>query len=58
MRNVRKLYNLSEEVKFCKKCVMSNQGPRIVFDEEEGKEKWRMEVKKASVINLFLQLSW
>lgn len=26
-------YNLPAEVKFCKKCVMSNQRPRITFDE-------------------------
>ena len=32
-KDVIKLYNLPEEVKFCKKCVMSNQRPRIVFDE-------------------------
>ena len=25
-------YNLPKEVKFCKKCVMSNQRPRISFD--------------------------
>ena len=25
---------LPEEVKFCKKCVVSNQRPRIVFDNE------------------------
>lgn len=28
-----KLYNLPEEVKFCKKCTISNQRPRITFDE-------------------------
>ncbi|MBW1781639.1 MAG: N-acetyl sugar amidotransferase [Deltaproteobacteria bacterium] len=30
----RQLAQLPEEVVFCKKCVMSNQRPRIVFDEE------------------------
>lgn len=31
--DVRRQYNLPEKVKFCKKCVMSNQRPRITFDE-------------------------
>ena len=26
-------YKLSEKVEYCKKCVLSNQGPRIAFDE-------------------------
>jgi len=30
----RRLSNLPKEVKYCKKCVISNQRPRIVFDEE------------------------
>jgi len=33
-RNVIKLYNLPAEVKFCKKCTISNQRPRIIFDKE------------------------
>ena len=32
-RNTIKLYNLPTEVKFCKKCTISNQRPRITFDE-------------------------
>ena len=32
-RNVQAIYNLPTKVKFCKKCTMSNQRPRIVFDE-------------------------
>lgn len=32
-RNVRKLYSLPEKVRFCKKCTISNQRPRIVFDD-------------------------
>ncbi len=32
-RNLIKKYNLPEEVKFCKKCTISNQRPRITFDE-------------------------
>lgn len=33
-RNLIQMYNLPEEVKYCKKCTMSNQRPRITFDEE------------------------
>jgi len=32
-QNSKELYKLPDEVKFCKNCVMSNQRPRIVFDE-------------------------
>lgn len=32
-RDLIKLYNLPREVKFCKKCTISNQRPRISFDE-------------------------
>ena len=32
---LRQLENIPEEVKYCKKCVVSNQRPRIVFDEED-----------------------
>ena len=32
--NVSEKYNLPKDVKFCKKCVISNQRPRIVFDNE------------------------
>ncbi len=32
-RNLIKQYNLPEEVVFCKKCTVSNQRPRIKFDE-------------------------
>jgi len=32
-KNVLKLYNLPIEVIYCKKCVMSNQRPRITFNE-------------------------
>ena len=27
-----KIYNLPSEIKFCKKCTISNQRPRIKFD--------------------------
>jgi N-acetyl sugar amidotransferase len=32
-RNVQNLYNLPDEIKFCTECTMSNQRPRIIFDE-------------------------
>jgi len=32
-RDLIKLYNLPCEIKFCKKCTVSNQRPRITFDE-------------------------
>ena len=32
--NIKEKYNLPDEVRFCKKCVMSNQRPRIVFDDD------------------------
>jgi len=33
-RNIQELYNLPTEVEFCKKCTISNQRPRITFDEK------------------------
>jgi N-acetyl sugar amidotransferase len=33
-RDVQAMYNLPTEVKFCKKCTISNQRPRISFDDE------------------------
>jgi hypothetical protein len=33
-RDVIGLYNLPKEVKFCQKCVISNQRPRISFDKD------------------------
>jgi len=32
-KNTQERYNLPSEVKFCKKCTISNQRPRIQFDE-------------------------
>ena len=32
-RDLITLYNLPHEIKFCKKCTISNQRPRITFDE-------------------------
>ena len=34
-RNLIKMYGLPEKVLFCKKCTISNQRPRITFDENE-----------------------
>ena len=33
-KNTQERYNLPTEVKFCAKCTISNQRPRITFDEE------------------------
>lgn len=33
-RDVKELYKLPDEILFCKKCVVSNQRPRIIFDKE------------------------
>lgn len=33
-RDVRKMYNLPSEVRYCKKCTVSNQRPRITFDDQ------------------------
>ena len=33
-QNVIKKYNLPKEVKFCKLCAISNQRPRIIFDDK------------------------
>ncbi len=34
-RNLLKMYNLPEQVKFCKRCTISNQRPRISFDKND-----------------------
>ena len=31
--NLKKIYSLSDEILYCKKCTISNQRPRITFDE-------------------------
>lgn len=33
-KNTQKIYNLPTEVKYCKKCTISNQRPRISFDKD------------------------
>ena len=50
----RQLNELPTEVKFCRKCVMSNQRPRIVFDEEGvcGACRWAEEKEKGVDWNL------
>ena len=50
-KNVLKKYNLPTEIKFCKKCVMSNQRPRIVFDEEGVCSACRFSEHKHNGIN-------
>jgi len=40
-----------EEIKFCKRCVISNQRPRIVFDDEGVCSACRYAEKKKSEIN-------
>lgn len=48
--NVRERYNLPEEVRFCKSCTISNQRPRITFDEHGVCSACRYaEYKKANV---------
>ena len=32
-KDTKKKYNLPTDIKFCKKCAISNQRPRITFDE-------------------------
>ena len=45
----KQLATLPETVKFCKRCVISNQRPRIVFDEKGicGPCNWFEEKKKS-----------
>ena len=33
-KNTKERYNLPDDIKFCKKCTISNQRPRISFDEK------------------------
>ena len=50
-RNTKQKYNLPDDVKFCKKCVISNQRPRITFDEEGVCSACRFSEHKNSGIN-------
>jgi len=47
--DIQKKYNLPTEVKFCKKCVISNQRPRISFDKEGVCSACRFAEKKAQI---------
>ncbi|HYD03338.1 MAG TPA: N-acetyl sugar amidotransferase [Alphaproteobacteria bacterium] len=50
-KDVVKKYNLPTEVKYCKKCVISNQRPRIRFDAEGICSACRYAEKKANKID-------
>ena len=50
-KNVQENYGLPDKVKFCKRCVVSNQRPRIVFDDEGVCSACRFAEKKKNVIN-------
>lgn len=50
-KNLIELYHLPEEVKYCKKCTMSNQRPRITFDEEGVCSACRFAEKKQHEID-------
>ena len=49
--DIQTKYNLPTEVKFCKKCVISNQRPRIQFDEEGVCSACRYWERKATDID-------
>jgi len=50
-KNTKLLYNLPEEVSFCKKCTISNQRPRITFDADGVCSACRFAEFKGSKIN-------
>ncbi len=50
-KNVEKMYNLPKEIRYCKKCTMSNQRPRITFDEEGVCSACRFAERKQSFID-------
>ena len=50
-KDVRKRYNLPEEIKFCKKCTISNQRPRITFDSEGVCSACKFSIFKRNRIN-------
>lgn len=51
MHKVQQKYNLPEEVKFCTRCVVSNQRPRITFDKNGVCSACQYSDKKKNVIN-------
>lgn len=50
-RDIQQLYNLPTEVRYCRNCVISNQRPRIRFDEEGVCSACRFAQKKSSAID-------
>ena len=50
-KNLIEMYNLPREVKYCKRCTMSNQRPRITFDEEGICSACRFAEKKQNEID-------
>lgn len=49
-KNTQQRYNLPDKVKYCKKCTISNQRPRITFDEHGVCSACRFaEIKKKSI---------
>jgi len=50
-KNALEMYNLPSEVKFCKKCVISNQRPRIELDENGVCNACNYAEKKNSIID-------
>ena len=50
-RDVQALYNLPSDVKYCKKCTISNQRPRITFDNEGVCSACRFQEYKRHEIN-------
>jgi N-acetyl sugar amidotransferase len=50
-RNVSKIYNLPEGIRYCARCVVSNQRPRIVFDADGVCNACRYAERKRSAID-------
>ncbi len=50
-RYYEKGYNLPNEIKYCKKCVISNQRPRITFDEDGVCSACNFSDYKATVVD-------
>lgn len=50
-RDIGKMYNLPKDVRYCKHCVISNQRPRIVFDEDGICNACNYARKKQNLIN-------
>src|SRR3990167_3278343 len=48
--NVQERFNLPKEVRFCNRCVISNQRPRIIFDSEGVCGACRFAEKKKNTI--------